>query len=510
MEIEKLKGIFSRNRRRVFLVDAKDGQEFTYGDIERLSLKMAAFLAGNGLEKGSKIAMVLPNCIESIVIYFGCMQNGSVLIPVNPLLHPEEIRHILASSGADALFISETGIEKTDSTCNDGLKQFVLNINTEKRAGINLLEELKKAETASGTFQRITDDDLLAIVYTSGTTSAPKGVMISYKKIIKNGTAFANALGMTADLRFYNMLPMAYLGGLYNLTLIPLFAEGSVVLDEAFGPKLALDFWKRAEAFKVNALWLVPSILSIILSLDRTEGGARYCKKNVKLALVGTAPLHESVKKKFEERYGIELYENYGLSETFFISTNSPGLKDNKGVGKIMPGCTVQIIDESGKVLRTDETGEIIVKTDYLMEGYYGEPAETAEAAGGRGFRTGDIGHIDKDGYLFVTDRKKDIIKRGGINISPKEIEEVINGNMLVNEVSVVGIENELSGEEIIAVVNAKAALTGDEIIALCKKHLASFKIPKRIIFTDKFPRSVTGKIQKNRLREMIAAGEVK
>ena len=515
--IQKLRDIFKRNRDKTFIIDSLNGKEYTYADIESLSLVYATYLENVlGIRKGDKIAISLPNCIEFTILYFACMQAGAIAVPINPKLHEQEIRYILDNSEANVAYTTNA-IEKALKE-PPGLADNIRIISftplherkdAEKDAFNPLEEAARKRDIARRSFDRAADEDTIAVIYTSGTTKRPKGVMIAYKNLIENGLLFSRTVGAGPHSRFYNILPLAYLGGFYNLTMIPLLSEGSSVLEEAFCPKVALQFWERVRSFEVNTLWLVPTIISILLSIDRSDAKDKF-NKDIKLALVGTAPLPEALKKRFEERYGITLYENYALSETFFISTNSPYIPENKGVGRILPACTVSMVDESGKTLGTGEMGEIVVKTPYMMKGYYKNDEETRATIRNGSLYTGDVGYIDSSGYLFITDRKKDMIIRGGINISPKEIEDIICTSPLVNEVAVVGIPNEDSGEEVVAVVKAHPGLTQADIRNICKANLASFKIPERVIFTEDFPRGVTGKIQKNRLREMIAQGKLK
>lgn len=501
VQVAKLRGIFERNRDRVFIVDSLKNKEYTYKDIEDSSLRVASLLRKSKIQKGDKVSIILPNCIEFIVLYFACMEIGAIPIPINIKLHQKEKEYILQNSGAKMLFMDSSMKEELTSLSH--LDVFY----TDKK---NLLELAQnEVPYSKRSFEDIQDDDTIIIIYTSGTTARPKGVMITYGNIIRNGSMFVALLGMTSDLRFYGWLAHAYLGGFYNLMLIPFLAEGSILLDEAFNPNVALTLWNKIKKYSVTALWLVPSIMSIILSIDRST--KKFTKKDhtIKLALVGTAPLPVTLKRRFEDRYAMALYENYGLSETFFISTNSPGFPLNKGVGKIVPECEVFILDDDGKPCPKGVPGEIVVKTKYLMQGYYKNAEETKKSVRDGKFYTGDVGYVDADGYLFITDRKKDIIIRGGINISPKEVEEAILSHPKVDEVAVIGVPNQLTGEDVFAVVKAKPGVHEDDLKEVCKQSLASFKIPNKFIFVEEFPRSVTGKIQKAVLKEMLQGGKL-
>lgn len=519
MTIKKLTAIFERNKNRVFVIDSINGKEMTYGELEEYSLKLASVLDEYGVKKSDKIAIILPNCLEFVIIYFACMQVGGVAVPINPLLHPQEVEYILSHSDAKILFISssnrmhfKSAIEKVP---NMNILSFLpSNENVDeiatKNVNFRFFEKVERqALYQDVSFRNNLDEDTIVIIYTSGTTKRPKGVVISYKNVINNGFAFIDMMGLSSDLRFFSVLSMAYLGGLYNLMLIPFLCEGSIVFDRTFGPECAIHFWDRVIKYNVNALWMVPTIMFILLSLDRGDIGANYCKKNIKICIVGTAPLPLALKTRFEKKYSVVLYENYGLSETLFISTNAPDIPyKERSVGRLLNGCEAFIVDERGNLCGPNQKGEIVVKTPYLMKSYYRKDEETKQSIKNGRFSTGDVGYIDKDGYLFITDRKKDIIIRGGINISPREIEEVLHEYSGVGEVAVIGIPHEAYGEEIAAAIKLKAdyrlKISEKDIRFYCKKHLASFKIPRYIFFLEEFPRSVTGKIQKNKLRLML------
>lgn len=506
-EINRIRYIFKRNSDRVFLIDAHTGQEFTYRAIEELSLKFATILSERNINKGDKIAVIAPNCLEVVILYFACMQIGCIPVPINNKLCSNEIKYTLSNSQASVLFAASLSNDIVQALVRS-VKEIIQFTPYSEKGKENAGDLLKKIITAAKyeekSFQKIKDTDIMVLVYTSGTTKMPKGVVITYERMIKNGRRFARTLHLNQDSRFYNYLSLAYLGGFYNLTLVPFLAEGSVVLEDMFNPKTAFYFWEQIKQYNINTLWMVPSILSIILSLDRTAVGVEYCKKgNIKTVLVGTAPLPGPLKKRFEEKYHLIMYENYGLSETLFITTNSPNLPKNKGTGCLMPGCEVLIMDENGRTCPVNEIGEIVVNSEYTISGYFNDDAETMHNIKDGWFYTGDMGYFDEDGYLFIAGRKKDMIIRGGINISPKEIEEVLGRNPVVTEVAVIGIPDKLKGEKIVAFIQIKSKIPEEELTEFCGQYLAQFKIPEEFIFVKEFPRSVTGKVQKNKLKEM-------
>ena len=513
--IDRLRDVFLRNGERVFLIDAGSGTVFTYRELEQVSLRLASFLYEFGLTKGDRVACILPNSIEGSFLYFACMQIGAVIVPINQRLRAEEIGTLLEEAAPKVVFTTPFLLQEKGSMSAPLRKARLITISPRLTAdaqvlhhaepgAVDLWEEAEKRTPISKrSFDTITDADTLALIYTSGTTSRPKGVPIAFGKIISNAHTFIAFCAIPPGVRFLGTFSQGYLGGLYNTLLFQFIAQGSVVLDAGFTTDVALRFWETIQTYEVTALWLVPSMLSIILSIDRGTVGETYAPRHLKFVLVGTAPLAAVVREKFEKRYGTALYENYALSETLFITTNASSLPQVRGAGQVIPGCGIAILDEEGHPCSPGVPGEIVVQSDYMTSDYFNNPEETARAFRDGAFYTGDIGYIDSDQYLFVTDRKKDIIIRGGINISPKEIEEVIAAVEGVREVAVVGVPHALTGEEVVAVVVGEGN-DPRRIQEACMQHLAPFKIPASIHFVRELPKTATGKIKKHAVRALV------
>jgi long-chain acyl-CoA synthetase len=458
------------------------------------------------VKNGDVVAIYLSNCVEYIIIYFACMHVGATVVPLNYRLHPTEIQFILEGAMPHVLFRARNFTQEFDC-CVKHTITFVPNAKDgEEYSFFNWLQGI---EPMVSPFEDLGVEDAFVVMYTSGTTGMPKGVEITCGALVKNGMVFKDAVELSPDFKFYNILDLAYLGGFYNLMLIPFLSQASIVLGETFDPRSMVYFWDHVKNHGVNALWLVPSILSILLAIDRSDAAADYCKKFMKRILVGTAPLASTLKEKFEKRYNVVLYENYGLSETLFITTNSPKDGKCKGVGRVLQGCEVVVVDVYGAECAPGREGEIIVKTPYRMKGYLGiHDCSLGNIDQGQDrFQTGDWGYIDEDGYLFITGRTKDIIIRGGINISPKQIEDVLLKHPVVEEVAVVGMPNDFLGEEIIACIRVRSVVAPQEIIRHCQQYLAAFKVPAKVVFVEQMPRSVTGKIQKGNLKKLLAEG---
>lgn len=551
--IEILRNVFLKNKDSVFLIDSLSGREFTYAQIEHLSLQLASVLAAKSIQKRDKVALLLPNSVEFVVLYFSCMQLGAIPVPININLAAKDISHILSNSNARMLIAEnnlqeqineiirpkEMGHEKLapEKSIITFFIQTIRKTPEEPFALLDGIDALKKDSELSSriyhypitSFSTIEDDDSIIIVYTSGTTSLPKGVEFTYKNMIANAFAFIETVRLNNLHRFYGILPLSYMAGFYNLMFVPFLAGGSIVIEKTFDFSVNLSFWKKIKRYKINALWLVPSIISSLLPFAYPKEAQDYCNRgNISLIFSGTAPLPESVRKSFEDKFNLSVYNTYGLSELLFISVNSPFLSSVKGVGKALPGCTVAIIGQEGKELPQGERGEIAVLSLYRMRGYFGISSSAWNSVGERVgkekarveepksifFPTGDVGYLDAENYLHITDRKKDLIIRGGINISPAEIEEVIINSKMVRDAAVVGVPDNLQGEKIVAVIEplAEAGTESDSpekfsetaLLDHCRRFLSSFKMPEQCICVSSFPRSVTGKVQKNKLKELI------
>lgn len=497
---EVLRNTFQKYGDDVFLIDGRSGEEYSYRRVETLSLKFASYLKQKGLKKGDRLGFMLPNSIEIALFYFGALQTGVVAVPINPLLHPREMAMIVERAKLNALLISgDTQVRLKDKI------DLPENIVVLDPASVNWDQY---AELGSPSFAGIEDDDLAAIMFSSGTTGLPKGVRIQYGKAVANGRVFVETLGITPDMRFPGFLSAAYLGGWYNLLLIPFLAGASVVVTELFNASSCLTFWPFCKKFKISAIWFVPTIMAILLSIASKEENFDWLKKQVKLALVGTAPLSLELKNKFESLFGITVHENYALAETLFITTHAPKNKFKpRSVGQAIDGMSVEIVDPDEKSLPSGSVGEIAVKTSHGIDSYEGDPEQTASLIRNGRYFTGDLGELDEDGYLYIRGRKKDLIIRGGINISPREIEEVLTQHPAVQEASVVGMPHDVYGEEVVATVKINPGhekTTVNDIIQFCRENLSDFKYPRKVFFIDEFPKNYAGKIQKEKLKALL------
>ena len=509
--IEILKKIPQKNRDRIFLFDELEKKQLSFNDLDISAKSIANHLIKSGLKKGDKVSVILENSSVCVKIYFGCLYAGMVIVPINPSLNKQEIQHIILHSLSKCVIINHDTNQTIDNKKMNKKGILILDFNESKDSQVNLKCNEDSLEIIQDfiPFDDTVEDDDLCIVYSAGTTGDPKAVVHSIKDLVMNAQEFGKLFAIDNKNIFYNMLSLTYLGGFYNLLILPYVLNSSVVLTQSFDPKLSLNFWEPIIRNNVNTLWLVPSIMSILLEMDRSVDGKKYCKKNIKLALVGTAPLPIQLRRDFEKQYDIKICENYGLSETLFISSETQQHNKYGSVGKLLPGVEIKIVDRNRTLLPTDQEGEILVKTPYLIREYHDITEESRQKFSNKTwFATGDLGKLDHDGFLYITGRKKDLIIRGGINISPASIENAIHTHENVLECAVVGIPHKIQGEEIIAVVRldktGNFSAIKDELIEICKNDLSAIELPSRIIMLSEFPHATYGKIQKNKIKSWL------
>lgn len=513
---ETILDVVSRRAQQVFLVDATTGQEITYADFHRQSCALAAELRRRGVRKGDRVAVMFPNCCELAIFYFACIYLGAVIVPLNPALSKGEVEFISASCNPVLVV--------TSAASADAIKSFhrtVLTLLTAHEAptDANLSDQIRIDTLREASdfvpLEAADGEDLALIMYTSGTSAKPKGLAHKLGRMFRNASAFAQAQGIDQDSRFYLTLSMSYMGGLYNLLVLPFLCGASVVVDHVFDARSSLSFWDKARSNRANALWLAPTVLSILLRMDRGHTGEEFCRSSVRHAFVGFAPLPLKVKEEFESRYSVQLIENYGLSETLFVTASSQGghFQGAPGasgyVGEALPGINLRIVSDEKVRTTPGIDGGIEILTPDLMAGYLDAKGLISHADAAVWFSTGDVGHLDQHGSLFITGRKKDLIIRGGVNISPAAIEDALMHVPGIADVAVVSIPHELYGEDIVAVlkldpgVNLESML--DSVLAHAKRTLAQHQQPARYIAIDELPKTASGKVQKARIRELVA-----
>jgi long-chain acyl-CoA synthetase len=508
---ETIMDVVARRHEQVFLVDAITNREIAYGEFHRQACALAAELRRRGVRQGDRVGIMIPNCCELAVLYFACIYLGAVIVPINPALSKGDVQFILESC-KPALIVASANTADPIMSFHANVLRLVMapeaikDLNGPGQIRIDALPEVNDfipLETANA-------EDLVVIMYTSGTSAKPKGLAHKLGRMLRNAAAFASAQRIDQDSRFYLTLSMAYMGGFYNLLVLPFLCGASVVVDHVFDARSSLHFWDKAKNNQVNTLWLAPTVLSILLRMDRGRTGEEFCRSSVRHAFVGFAPLPLKVKDEFEARYGVRLIENYGLSETLFVTARSRSDFGAGGyVGEALPGVELRVVSDQEDPVPVGTDGEVEILTPDLMAGYLDADGALLEMNTAVWFPSGDVGHLDDRASLFITGRKKDLIIRGGVNISPAAIEEALMHVPGIADVAVVSIPHELYGEDVVAVLKLDAGLELesmlDSVVAHAKRNLAQHQQPARYIAIDELPRTANGKVQKSRIRELVA-----
>jgi len=471
-----------------------DEREFTYAQLQSQSLGVAQQLVANfAVKPGDRVGLWLKNRPEFIPAFFSILNAAAVVVPINNFLKPVEVSYILEDAGIDVLITDEE-----------------LGVHGEAlaaaRPALKICQiEPVVAQSPSSTFHPPSsrlESDLAVIIYTSGTTGRSKGAMLSHGNLLHNVASCRIVLDTLESDRYAVILPLFHSYMLTVGLLLPLLEGATIVLIKSLNqPQQMLREMYQRQA----------TMLPAIPQFYRTLANANLpAKLPFRICVSGAAPLPVQVLKDFEAKHQIPIIEGYGLSEASPVVTKNPfrGVRKPGSIGLPIPNVEVSIQDESGKILGSDETGEVCVRGGNVMMGYWNKPEETAKAMRGDWLLTGDIGHRDADGYYYITDRKKDMLLVNGINVYPREVEEVIHQFPGVKETAVIGIPDARKGEQPLAFIASTDGVTLDEkaLTQFLRSKLADYKVPKQIRFVTALPRNATGKILKTELRKSAAS----
>ncbi|WP_163803390.1 class I adenylate-forming enzyme family protein [Mycolicibacterium anyangense] len=443
----------------------------------------ASVLRDHGVGPGSIVAVCLPNCVDLVITLFAAWRLGAAVTPVNPALTTEEARYQIEDANA------------------------VVVIAADGRPGCLDVSELSGASAADPAGPRTVvsaDSDLALVIYTSGTTGRPKGVMLDHANLSAMARMIIGALDLTAADHSLLILPLFHVNGIVVSILSVMLAGGRATITSRFS---ASTFFDLIEQVRPTYFSAVPAIYAMLVAQPD-----KHCDmSSLRLVVCGAAPMPAELIGRFEARFGVPVVEGYGLSEGTCASTLNPvaGPRKPGTVGRPLPGQTVGILGSDGRLRNDDAPGEVAVRGPNVMRGYLGQPAATAETIVDGWLRTGDVGYFDADGYLVLVDRIKDLIIRGGENVYPKEIENVLHAHPTVLEAAVVGMADPVLGEvpvaHVVAVPGAQAADT--DLLEHCRQRLTKVKVPVAVRLTDSLPRNPVGKVDKKALRKLVATG---
>ncbi len=466
-----------------------DADVLTYADLDDLSARVAGWLNSQGIEPGDRVGIMLPNVLAFPPLYYGVLRAGGVVVPMNPLLKKREVEHYLSDSQAKLIFASEGAIAEAEAAAaSTGAATYAV--------GSGTVETISAWPSQPEVVSRACDDTAV-ILYTSGTTGTPKGAQLTHSNMGTNASVTAKTLlHLTQEDVIMGCLPLFHSFGQTCGLNTSVLSGSCLTLVPRFDPELAL---KVIERDRVTVFEGVPTMYVAMLS----TGSSVTDVSTLRLCVSGGAALPVEVLNGFARTFGAAIIEGYGLSETSPVASfNKPDRAKPGSVGVPIEGVEMRIVDESGSEVAVGEIGEIAIRGHNVMRGYWDRPDATEEAIRDGWFYTGDVGKQDDDGFFFIVDRKKDLIIRGGFNIYPREIEEVLYEHPAVLEAAVIGVPHLTHGEEVAAVVVLKPGAEAEpqELVNYVKERVAAYKYPRHVWVTHALPKGPTGKILKREI----------
>jgi long-chain acyl-CoA synthetase len=470
-----------------------DDIELSYSMLDEGSARVAALLGSKGLEPDDRVGLMMPNVPYFPAIYFGILRAGGIVVPMNVLLKKREVGFYLEDPGAKLLFAWTDFAEAAEAGAADAGAEAILVKPGE-------FEKLLAEQEPARDMADKTGEDTAVILYTSGTTGKPKGAELTHSNLYKNSKGVSEKLGeMSEDDVLLGALPLFHSFGQTCTMNSAVSVGATVTMLPRFDPDKALQIIQRD---RVTLFQGVPTMYNAMLHSDSCESAD--CS-TLRICMSGGAAMPAELMREFEEKFGCIILEGYGLSESSPVASfNHPDRERKAGsIGTPIEGVEMQVWDDDGKQLPQGEVGEIVIRGHNIMKGYWNRPDANKEAIDENGwFRTGDMAKVDEDGYFFIVDRKKDLIIRGGYNVYPREIEEVLYEHPAIQEAAVVGVPHDELGEEVGAAVVLKQgeSLDADELRSYVKDQVAAYKYPRRIWFVDELPKGPTGKILKREI----------
>jgi long-chain acyl-CoA synthetase len=469
---------------------ADERQELDNARFMETVSAVAALLADAGLRPGGVLAIMLPNRVELITSMFAAWRLGAAVTPVNPALTGQEARYQIDDAGAHVVVADGASAAKLE-----GGGYWIVPVEdvTSPARSPEPVPVPVPVQAEPGT--------LALLIYTSGTTGRPKGVMLDHANILATAELIVAWFEMTEETRSLLVLPLFHVNGVMVSVVSPLLAGGTTYIAERFD---AATFWATVQRARPTFFSAVPTIYALLVS----QPGEQAYTKNLRYVICGAAPMPRELIGEFEQRFGVPVVEGYGLSECTVVCTANPvhGVRKAGSVGLALPGVEVGVVDPAGQLLSAGQAGEVVVRGPNVMRGYLSRPEESAEVLRGGWLHTGDVGRFDNDGYLTLVDRVKDLIIRGGENIYPKEIEDVLYAHPAVLEAAVVGRPDAVFGEQPVAFVALRPgrSIALEDLIEHCRGSLARYKVPREVYLEEVLPKNAVGKIAKPTLRERL------
>jgi len=487
-----------------FLIEEPGGRVYTYAEFDEAVNKTSNLLLTIGVRKGDRVGLFLTNRVEYLVMYFACFKLGAWAGPINALLKPREVRYVLENSEA-SIAVTERDLYpvlEAAATGLEAIRHLVVVDGVPEGSGSAVIDYGSSVAAQPSALEptQTSADDEAVIIYTSGTTGKPKGVLLTHGNLLANARQIARWLELTERDRSLMIMPLFHVNALMTTGLAVLSVGGSIVLSPKFS---ASGHWNTISRHGVTYFGSVATMLSMLNNTSDQGLPRGVDTSSLRFALCGSAPVPVEVIKAYERLFSCPVIEGYGLSESTCRSTFNP--IDNRRPGSVGKpiGNEVKVFDESDRELAPGQIGEIVLRGPNVMKGYYCNDAANAEAFKSGWFHTGDLGYRDEEGYFYIVDRKGDMIIRGGENIYPREIDEVLYQHPAVKDAATLGIADDLYGEEVksFVVLRQGESATEHELIEFCKERLAAFKCPKSIEILVDIPKGPTGKLLKKELR---------
>jgi long-chain acyl-CoA synthetase len=468
-----------------------DDAELTYGALDGASAHIAGLLAEHGFQRGDRVGIMLPNVPYFPVCYYGVLRAGGIVVPMNVLLKKREVAYYLSDSGAKLVFAwhefaqdAQAGAEQADVTC----------LLVEPGA----FEQQVGAATPDTSLADTADDDTAVLLYTSGTTGQPKGAELTHANLTLNAQGSGDLFDMGSEAMVLGALPLFHSFGQTCGMNATVRGGGTLTLLPRFDPGKALEIIQRD---KVNIFQGVPTMYGAMLHHPDRED---YDVSTLRLCGSGGSAMPVELLRGFDEAFGCKILEGYGLSESSPVASFNHADRERKpgSIGTPIKNVEMRVVDDDDHEVAQGEVGEIVIRGYNVMKGYWERPEATAETIVDGWLHTGDMGRVDEDGYFYVVDRKKELIIRGGYNVYPREIEEVLYEHPAVREAAVLGVPHDEYGEEVGAAVALKdgASATPEELRDYVKDQVAAYKYPRVVWLVDELPKGPTGKILKREI----------
>ena len=484
-----------------------DDQRSSYADLDEASNKVAAALTKMGVNKGDRVAMLLSNSPEFVIIYFGIVKTGAIAVPLDTKYKVDELASFFNDSLPKVLIAESSTLEPLIPTLSSFKSiRRVIDLGSRYKGQFSSYQEIMAASSAQRIETEPEPEDIAQIAYTSGPSFHPRGIMLPHRCLVKEAAIVVDGLQQTnKDIVLLFALPMHHMFGFVGVLLASVYKGGTVVIVPGTGLSIS-SVTAAIEREKCTMFLGVPFIFALLIDMAEKEG-IKNDLSSLRLCISAGAPLPIDIVRRFKQYYGFDIIDTWGLSEATCNATCPPlnGTGKIGSVGKALPGWEVKIVDDDGNELPQNQAGEVIVRGP-IMKGYYNNPQATAEVIKDGWLYTGDIGKLDEDGNLFLAGRKKDTIIVKGQNIFPGDVESVLYTHPKVAEAAVVGIPDEMRGEVVGAAIRLEEgeAATELEIKQFCLERIVNYKVPKQVIFLDSLPRTAEGKIDKESLRGLF------